>query len=765
MRAFLFCLALISLGHAEPDPTDEKNENAKNGEETAFTLSGRLHDGNGNGNGKGAGAGQAGVLVQIWDATDPERFLAQGRSGADGRYVIALADETLQARTHPFGPLRLRVHSKRWVFATDVAAGTRDDTWVLLPARKKSGMVRGADKTPLAGIIVRAWAPGRTKPVAEITTIADGSYTLGSLPPGKLALEVHGDNFVHRVQGTGTAVQDIAVPAILERRGRVVDVQEKGVAWAEVRSGERVVAVTEEDGSFVAPVLAGTTPALVVYADGCARAPVTGKAPWVVSVTKAALVRGRIVDEANKSVPDVRVTANDGDGPDLVTWTDERGAYQFSVALHGMITLRAERPGWRPLSLRVDAGRDERMTLSLPRGRVVQGVVKRGEQPAMGVRVRAGDAMAYTDADGAFTINGAPTGALAVVADGSGWRSPAVRLAAGSDPAEVALPLYDRLPIAGRLRNDAGVPLADVAITIGARRVVQTAADGTFNAGRLRIRRVTLRAQPTDHGAVRAEAWPGDTVDLVAESRYGAAALAIAPADPRAPRGETTIVIERNEKPHVRRVASGGPSATFQHLLAGLYTVTVHREGALPTTAQVAVAAQKKTRWQYALEHGGSVRVVSTPGATVVIQTLTGKPSPVRVLELAEGARRLERLGPGTYRFIGRAKGELLVVREAKLGPTTPPTTIDMRGGKAAQLRVTVQDDDGRPVAGARLRVESASGFTWAARKKTGADGTVTLDRLVGGRLEVSAKSDDLEGLDSVVIEPAGEHELTVIVR
>jgi hypothetical protein len=136
----------------------------------------------------------------------------------------------------------------------------------------------------------------------------------------------------------------------------------------------------------------------------------------------------------------------------------------------------------------------------------------------------------------------------------------------------------------------------------------------------------------------------------------------------------------------------------------------------------------------------------------------------VVALKLAEGAQTLSDFGPGLYRFVSRAEGELVVVREVELGPTTPPRELDLRGGKEATLAVEVCDPTGAPLEGAEITLATEGGFSRKAGR-TDPKGRLGIDRLFEGRMYVRAALGDRLGEAAVDVEPGASLSAVVTVR
>jgi hypothetical protein len=225
-------------------------------------------------------------------------------------------------------------------------------------------------------------------------------------------------------------------------------------------------------------------------------------------------------------------------------------------------------------------------------------------------------------------------------------------------------------------------------------------------------------------------------------------------------------VLQRRWPPRVRRSAvSDIPGrVVFAGLMPGDHDLTVTAEGHLEDT-RVVVVAGVDVEVPVTLARGGSVRLEASPGAAVAIQAVRGKAPPAVALKLADGTRELRGFGPGRYRFLSRAPGELIVVKEADLGPSTPPIRLDLHGGKESTLLVRVLNLAEEPMEGAEIMLVTEGGFAHNTRRKTDAEGRVVLTRLIGGRLHVLAQRGNRAGRAALDVTPGAELAVTVVLR
>jgi hypothetical protein len=248
-------------------------------------------------------------------------------------------------------------------------------------------------------------------------------------------------------------------------------------------------------------------------------------------------------------------------------------------------------------------------------------------------------------------------------------------------------------------------------------------------------------------------------LDLVAMSRFGEARLEVDVT------GAALFTVELAARfdPPVARAISASP-AVFEGLAPGSYGLRVRAPGRVEFAKVVDVPAEG-LRIAAALERGGTLRLVSSPGASVAIFAVRGKAPPVIALKLAEGTQTLSDFGPGLYRFVSRAEGELVVVKEVDLDPTTPPKELDLRGGKESTLTVEVRDETGAPLEGAEITLATESGFSRRVGGKTDANGRLKIDRLFEGRMYIRASLGDRLGESLLDVAPGRDLGASLTLR
>jgi len=700
----------------------------------------------------------SGVRVEAWDGLEPDRFLSEGASGADGRFLLVLRQSDLARREHPFGPLRfLAVGEGLATAVVEAPAVAREVRLVAVPAREIRGSVHDADGAPVPGAIVRGSAGGV---VEETTALEDGRFVLRRFGAVRVDLTAYRDHIglSARAVADGEDVS-LVLPHAVHAVGRVVALGSgEPVAGARILWRDRVVAESDASGAFVVAVnpLAQPLELSVVAAGYLVEPAQAGEGETIdVRLAKAAPLRGRVADAADRAVAGAVVTLA-GDVT-LVASSDGLGLFAFDAVPRGLAQVVVRAPGYLDAAVRLDTGAaGDEIGFSLSRGVAVAGRTVREGAAATGVRVSALDAkgsevaFGYSDAQGRFLFGGVPLSAdrlVATDATGASLGAPLGAIEEGGRGGPYLLDVKDHLPLAGTLRSDGGFPLPGVRVTCGGREAT-TDREGRFAFDRLPAKPLRVEAAPERHFPLAVEARPGSALDLVATSRFGEARVEVEVMGAAL----FTVELASRAEPPVTRSASVAP-AVFEGLAPGPYDIRVHAPGFLEFAKVVEVPAEG-LKVVAALSRGGTLRLVSSPGASVAIFAVRGRAPPVVALKLRDGTQTLSDFGPGYYRFVARAEGELVVVKEIELGPTTPPKELDLRGGKESTLTVEVKDATGAPVVGAEITLATESGFSRKVGGKTDANGRIRIDRLFEGRMHIRASLGDRLGESSLDVTP-----------
>ncbi len=704
----------------------------------------------------------SGVRVEAWDWLDPDRFLGEGASGADGRFLLALRRSDLARRDHAFGPLLLFARGPGLATgAVAFFAAERETRLVASPAREMRGTVVDADGAPVPGAIVR----GSAGHVVEETTAAeDGTFVLRQFVAAP-DVEAYRDHIGLVARARSGEALRLVLPRAASARGRAVALGSgEPVAGARVFWRDRVVAEADATGAFAVAVdPSAPPPALFVVAPGYLVEPTGG---GTVALARAEPLRGRVADAADRGIAGAFVTLT-GDVT-FVANTDENGLFAFEAAPRGLVRFAVRAKGFLDASARLDAGAlGGEVGFSLARGAAIAGRTVREGAAAAGVRVSALDArgeevaFGYSDTQGRFLVTAAPSSAIRLAATdfaSASLETPLGAIEEGGRGGPYLLDVKDHLPLAGTLRSDAGFPLADVRVRCGGREAT-TDREGRFAFDRLPARLLLLEATPDRHYPVQEYLPPGSPAHVVALSRFGKAELEVEVTGAAL----FTVDLVARFDPPVTRSLSEAP-VLFEGLAPGAYEVRVRAPGCLEFSQVVEVPADG-TRLVAALSRGGTLKLVASRGASVAIFAVRGKAPPVVALKLAEGAQTLSDFGPGLYRFVSRAEGELVVVKEIELGPTTPPKDLDLRGGKESTLVVEVRDATGAPVANAEITLATESGFSRKVGGKTDANGQLKIDRLFEGRTYIRASLGDRLGEAALDVAEGAALSATVTLR
>ncbi|MHC4668057.1 MAG: carboxypeptidase regulatory-like domain-containing protein [Planctomycetota bacterium] len=727
-----------------------------------FAQAGRVVD--------AAGQAQAGVRVEAWDGMEPERYLTQTTTGAKGRFLLALRRSAVARREHAFAPVILAVRGAAIAEARILApAGARDLEIRTRPALPLRGVVRDADGRPVPAAVVSA-SDGARPPLRvreETTTDEQGRFALVRFARETLVVRVNADGLLALREIHRGAANDVRLPETRQLRARFLDA-ETGAPVEGVRIFHlgQPAAVTDAEGRFACRALfLQDTTMVTPWKEGYASNMLSLRADQDHRLARVAPLRGRVVDEQERPVPGARLSIHH----DLehVAWSDADGRYEFRFLPRGLFRLGASKPGYVATSVRLEAGRTpDRVTLQLLHGGRVSGWVRRDGQPVLGVRVCVHDdrqelAVAFTDAQGRFLVQGVPGGARYVQAREEGRRSVATPVAVGEGGlvGPLGLALKAHLALRGVVRGDTGRPLAGATVRCGTRQT-RTDGEGRFAFESLPVRRYDVVVEAPRHAPVEVASFPGRPLALVAESRFGEAELTVA-----VPEGvEAEFTLGRREEPRVLRTVTARGGAVFRGLLPGRYDLQVKAPGFLDV-ARVVDLPEAGRRLDLKLERGGTLRLMASPGAAVAIQRVTGRAPPVVALRLEEGARELRDFGPGRYRFIARAPGELIVVREIDLGPNTPPQELDLRGGRESTLVVAVRDAAGTAIEGAEITLVAEGGFAHRTRRSTKADGRAVLQRLIAGRIHVRAERGRRMGETAVDVTPGARLAVEIVLR
>ncbi len=593
---------------------------------------------------------------------------------------------------------------------------------------------------------------------------------------------------------------------------------ERGLPRGDLPAEERTFAASDGRGRFTIPGLAPGRYTLEAEAAGHARVRLTGVTlpradPLDVTLSAAGLVEGLVLDAAGRPAEGAEVAFTGGEQVLVVTSGPSGGfAAELPPRSWRVAARRGDAAAALPAPVAVAAGPSVRgLQLRLGTPAVVKWVVvtsvgapipgaslglsPAGEGGELG-RTAAG-------ADGRFAFRGLPAGAYDLDAGAEGF-APALRrglLVAPGETFEVKVALAGTGAVEGTVRDGAGRPVAGARLRggklWGSMGQVDAEAvsgeDGAYRLAGLEPGRTTVRAR-------RGEA-------------LGGVAQLVLVEEGRATRADFTVPGTGTLEGTVRTAAGAPPGAPVRVVLfqggggrgmgrqpevvptdaAGRLQVAV-REGSWRVVAMageeerrrprsspagVEVVADRVARVELTLEEpepdtsGGTLAVEvrepdgsPSPGALVLTQRAGGR-GPLTfpadeagrvVLPLVSGEAAKAQLSVGA-----RSGG-----RDAPLQPVPAGAALQVvQLRPAASVRGQVLED-GRPVAGVRLALESGRDLPGPGqelqRELPGATFAFT-DLLPGTLLLAATTPDGRTGLVEVVLTPGSEAAAAVEVR
>lgn len=443
----------------------------------------------------------------------------------------------------------------------------------MLPACGVHGLVRDAEGKEVAGarIVLRpAGRPGRNGPTGEdpgaaasdpaaltVESAATGRFAIPVSPAAEVDLDVYRAGYAP-AQRRGIRLGASCMPSFdlgalvlqpgARLAGRVVDPRGKPIPGAGIFLAERLPsraswektlrgepdAESGRDGSFVVDDLARGIPLhLLVRADGyiatavrSVRPPVRG--PLLVRLEPAAVLRGRLLDEAGEAVSGARVNltwqeilADDprerpvGEAIERSAVSNGEGRFEIAEVPAGEVSLDVRAHGFIPIEgfeaavPMPDPARE--LVVRLRRGARLEGrVTTTAAAPVAGVRILAGSGSASTDAEGVYAIDGVAPGQQEIQVFHPHYRRRvrSLRIEEGTNRFDVEL--EEGFKVAGRVVDQDGRPVGGAQVRLATLSRVElrehhgsTGIDGAFLLAPVAAGRYGLEATASGFAAAK----------------------------------------------------------------------------------------------------------------------------------------------------------------------------------------------------------------------------------------------------------------------
>jgi MFS family permease len=320
--------------------------------------------------------------------------------------------------------------------------------------------------------------------------------------------------------------------------------------------GEELAAVAAEGdwapAELVIPAVDGSDPA-----SGAAQLAAVRQAGQQAGLATGTGVAGAVLDLSGRPVSGANITVTSAEGRQLTrAVSSPAGRYTLAGLPAGAITVIVTSPGHEPTAaaLLTQSGSVLERDFTLTGSGVLSGFIRSAAQggvPLAGAKVIVSDpegqvvASAVTSGDGAFSVQGAPTGTYALTATASGHlpASQQIQLNGNPETAQLTLPLERE--VSGFVRAPGGAPMPGISVTAATAsgEIVATGvtdADGWYRLTGLGDGEHVLVAGGHEPVSAPVEVTSGETTSVTV--RIGGVTAPETPASPAPANGVTSPI-------------------------------------------------------------------------------------------------------------------------------------------------------------------------------------------------------------------------------